>query len=169
MVPKVQAVGRGLGHSHTRPDNRAHSPDGSEQLSFSPWSAADEAADTARFSMSELGQKAKYSPRVEVFRFAPKSGHCATESACPFRANFGSRQTQSITQFQELRSDFHAQYGHACHIAARAVQAGDKPDLHRIGDRGEDNRDRRRCRFCRTCRRRAHRCDHGHLLADQIG
>jgi hypothetical protein len=56
VVPKVQAVGRGLGHSHTRPDNRAHSPDGSEQLSFSPWSAADEAFEGAvpviRFGMN---------------------------------------------------------------------------------------------------------------------
>ena len=25
--------------------------------------------------------------RAYVFRFAPKSGHCATDSACPFRAN----------------------------------------------------------------------------------
>jgi hypothetical protein len=25
--------------------------------------------------------------RANVFRFAPKSGHCAIESACPFRAN----------------------------------------------------------------------------------
>jgi hypothetical protein len=24
--------------------------------------------------------------RANVFRFAPKSGHCAIESACPFRA-----------------------------------------------------------------------------------
>jgi hypothetical protein len=30
-------------------------------------------------------QKAKYSRRADVFRFAPESGHCATESACPFR------------------------------------------------------------------------------------
>jgi hypothetical protein len=26
--------------------------------------------------------------RANVFRFAPESGHCATESACPFRADF---------------------------------------------------------------------------------
>jgi hypothetical protein len=47
VAPKVQAVGRGLGHSHTRPDTRAHSPDGSERLSFSPWNAADEAFEGA--------------------------------------------------------------------------------------------------------------------------
>jgi hypothetical protein len=41
--------------------------------------------------MSHLGQKAKYSLRADVFRFAPESGRRATWSACPFRANFGSR------------------------------------------------------------------------------
>src|SRR5258708_38109465 len=39
--------------------------------------------------MSVEGQKAKYSLRADVFRFAPKSGHCATEPACPFRATNG--------------------------------------------------------------------------------
>jgi hypothetical protein len=37
-------------------------------------------------AMSELGQNRKSSTRANVFRFAPKSGHRATESACPFRA-----------------------------------------------------------------------------------
>jgi hypothetical protein len=37
--------------------------------------------------MSELGQKAKYSRRANVFRFAPESGHRAMQSACPFRAD----------------------------------------------------------------------------------
>src|SRR5258706_10080338 len=41
--------------------------------------------------MSEMGQKAKYSLRADVFCFAPESGHCGTESACPFRAKTGSR------------------------------------------------------------------------------
>ena len=27
--------------------------------------------------------------RAHVFCSAPESGHCGTESACPFRANFG--------------------------------------------------------------------------------
>src|SRR5258706_7076448 len=36
-----------------------------------------------------LGQNRKSSIRAHVFRFAPKSGHCATESACPFRAISG--------------------------------------------------------------------------------
>src|SRR5258707_388830 len=35
-------------------------------------------------------QNRKTSMRANVFRFAPKSGHCAIESACPFRANSGS-------------------------------------------------------------------------------
>jgi hypothetical protein len=51
---EVQAVGRGLGHSHTRPDTARIL--GSERLSFSPWSAADEAFEGAvpviRFGMN---------------------------------------------------------------------------------------------------------------------
>src|SRR5258708_9450088 len=39
--------------------------------------------------MSVVGQNRKSSMRAHVFRFAPKSGHCATESACPFRATTG--------------------------------------------------------------------------------
>src|SRR4029077_18845687 len=35
---------------------------------------------------SVKGQNRKSSTRAYVFRFAPESGHCATESACPFRA-----------------------------------------------------------------------------------
>jgi hypothetical protein len=35
--------------------------------------------------MSELDQTEKNSARAHVFRLAPESGHCATESACPFR------------------------------------------------------------------------------------
>ncbi len=31
--------------------------------------------------------------RAYVFRFAPESGHCATQPACPFRANNGSRRS----------------------------------------------------------------------------
>jgi hypothetical protein len=38
-----------------------------------------------------LGQKLKSSRRANVFRFAPESGHRVIQSACPFRANFGSR------------------------------------------------------------------------------
>jgi hypothetical protein len=36
------------------------------------------------------GQKAKFSLRANVFRFAPESGHRALQSACLFRANNGS-------------------------------------------------------------------------------
>jgi hypothetical protein len=42
-----------------------------------------------QLSMSLVGQNAKYSSRVDVFRFAPESGHRAMQSACPFRARFG--------------------------------------------------------------------------------
>src|SRR5713226_5683374 len=52
--------------------------------------------------MSQLGQKAKYSLRADVFRFAPDNGRDATTAACPFRAisglMHGSKQrTYSIT------------------------------------------------------------------------
>jgi hypothetical protein len=36
--------------------------------------------------MSVQGQKAKYSLRADVIRFAPDSGHVATAAAFPFRA-----------------------------------------------------------------------------------
>ena len=38
-----------------------------------------------------IGQNRKNSMRAYDFRFAPESGHCATESARPFRANTGIR------------------------------------------------------------------------------
>jgi hypothetical protein len=41
--------------------------------------------------MSEMGQKAKYSLRADVIRFAPDSGHVATAAAFPFCAKTGSR------------------------------------------------------------------------------
>ena len=37
--------------------------------------------------MSQLGQKAKYSLRVDVFRFSLETGHRPMGSACPIRAN----------------------------------------------------------------------------------
>src|SRR6266403_2080958 len=37
-------------------------------------------------STSDLGQKAKYSRRADVFRFTPKTGHRSMQSACPKRA-----------------------------------------------------------------------------------
>src|ERR1019366_9459189 len=43
--------------------------------------------------MSQMGQKAKYSLRADVFRFGPDSGHVATAAAFPFRAKPGSRGT----------------------------------------------------------------------------
>src|SRR6478752_1800192 len=44
-------------------------------------------ARTACDTTSVEGRNRKSSMRAHVFRFAPKSGHCATESACPFRSN----------------------------------------------------------------------------------
>jgi hypothetical protein len=56
VVPKVQAVGRGLGHSHTRPDTARIRRMARNGFSFSPWSAADEAFEGAapviRFGMN---------------------------------------------------------------------------------------------------------------------
>jgi hypothetical protein len=46
-----------------------------------------------RLFSHSLGQNRKSSMRAHVFRFAPKSGHCATESAYAFRANTGSSLT----------------------------------------------------------------------------
>src|ERR1700686_4768970 len=40
----------------------------------------------ARTFSRSLGQNRKSSTRANVFRSAPESGHCATQSACPFRA-----------------------------------------------------------------------------------
>src|SRR6476660_7717153 len=50
------------------------------------------------FSHSQ-GQNRKSSTRAHVFRFAPESGHCATESACPFRAlpDIGWRSLLMVT------------------------------------------------------------------------
>jgi hypothetical protein len=48
--------------------------------------------------MSGPGQNRKSSRRAYVFRLTSESGHCATESACPFRARFGTqveRRTKS--------------------------------------------------------------------------
>src|SRR5258708_24482818 len=39
--------------------------------------------------MSELGQKAKYSLGVDVFRFTPESGLMSDIAPCPFRASSG--------------------------------------------------------------------------------
>jgi hypothetical protein len=36
-----------------------------------------------------IGQNRKSSMRAYIFRFAPESGHCAVQSARPFRANTG--------------------------------------------------------------------------------
>jgi hypothetical protein len=46
--------------------------------------------------MSELGQKAKYSLRGDVFRFGPNNGHRAMQLASPFRANSGRRHKKEI-------------------------------------------------------------------------
>ena len=49
--------------------------------------------------MSVEGQKAKYSPRADVFRFTPESRHDATHSVCPFRA-----EAEVLPQARDVRS-----------------------------------------------------------------
>src|SRR5258708_38768593 len=57
---------------------------------YTSTSPLDEMRTTFRMGpMSETGPNRKSSMRANVFRFAPESGHCATESACPFRAMCG--------------------------------------------------------------------------------
>ena len=46
----------------------------------------------------EMGQKAKYSPRVDVFRFAPDSGHNSDIAPCPLCAQFQPRATLPPTR-----------------------------------------------------------------------
>ena len=41
--------------------------------------------------------------RAYVFRFAPESGHCATQPACPFRATSGSRGRGLLDQIAGAR------------------------------------------------------------------
>src|SRR5712671_1069138 len=47
----------------------------------------------ARPNVAYGGQNRKSSMRAHVFRFAPDSGHCAVQSACPFRAAKSRRAT----------------------------------------------------------------------------
>jgi hypothetical protein len=47
--------------------------------------------------MSALGQKAKYSLRAHIVRFAPESGLKSDIAGGPFRANSGSDRFYSIT------------------------------------------------------------------------
>ncbi len=62
----------------------------------------------SEFSHS-LGQKRKYSPRVDVFRCSPNNGHRQDTSACPFRANFGSERTHSVTSSARASSEGEAE------------------------------------------------------------
>ncbi len=60
---------------------------------------------SSEFSHS-LGQMRKSSERANVFRFAPESGHYATQSACLFRAKCGQSAAQENTSlFDQLVRD----------------------------------------------------------------
>src|SRR6267154_3398776 len=46
---------------------------------------------------TQPGSKSENSMRAYDFRFAPESRHCATESACPFRATSGLMHRTKFT------------------------------------------------------------------------
>ena len=45
-----------------------------------------------------MGQKAKYSLRVDVFRFGPNNGHRSIGSGCPFGAITGSQDSTHLSR-----------------------------------------------------------------------
>ncbi len=78
--------------------------------------------------------------------------------------------TNSCISSSRFGSSSTSQPGHAREVAARPVEAGDKPSLDRVVADPEDDRNRRGCRFCRRRRRRtADGDDHSHLTENQIG
>jgi hypothetical protein len=52
-----------------------------------------------------MGQKAKYSPRADVFRFTPNNGRAVTAPPRPFRAKFENGRGHSITSSAIIRID----------------------------------------------------------------
>jgi hypothetical protein len=74
-----------------------------------------------------------------------------------------------VQQLQQFRTNLHVQVGHACDVASQPAQAGDKPDLHRITDGGEDDGCRRGRRLCCHRSRGGQRGDDSHLALNQIG
>src|SRR5437764_3756260 len=54
-------------------------------------------------------------------------------------------------------------------FAAGVVEAGDQPNLHRIGNGAKNNRDGRCCRLCCFCRGRGESTDYGRSTTDQFG
>ena len=60
-------------------------------------------------------------------------------------------------------------YAHACEVASRSVQAGDKPELDRVAAAVEDNRNRLRSLPWPLVLQETIRGNHGHLATNQIG
>jgi hypothetical protein len=85
------------------------------------------------------------------------------------QGNGGCARHQFVQQLQLLCIHFHAQVGHACEVASRPVQAGDKSNGHGVEPSLEHDRNRRGCRLGRKCSGGAARGDHGHPAADQLG
>jgi len=57
-------------------------------------------------------------------RFAPRSGHCATESACPFRASTGNETAYSITSSARRRLNWRTENaGHPCPLSWLATKS----------------------------------------------
>ena len=56
-----------------------------------------------RGATSAMGQKAKYSLGVDVFRFTPESGLMSDIAPCPKSANFGSPKAPFISNAEPKR------------------------------------------------------------------
>jgi hypothetical protein len=92
-----------------------------------------------------------------LFGFTSKGDHVGTRD-------------QLGKQFEPLRREFGGNVAEPRDVAARAGETGDKADLDRIGDKGEDDRDRRGGGFRRQRPRRPGvRHDHIDLAANEIG
>jgi len=74
-----------------------------------------------------------------------------------------------MQQFQELRSDFHAQYGHACHMTPGRFRLATSPICTGSAIVVKTTGIVAVAAFAARTAGVLTACDHGHLLADQIG
>src|SRR5215831_8131411 len=87
--------------------------------------------------------------RLEISRLGLGTG-----KGWVYKPGYGGRPRHKLVQhLQLLLYQLHAQIGHACDVAARSAEAGDKSKRDRVGRSREDNRYRRGRRLCRECRR----------------
>src|SRR5437763_8826643 len=73
-----------------------------------------------------------------------------------------------MQQLQQLRPNLNVQVSDTRDIAARAVEAGDEADLHRIADGHENYWDGRGSGLCRDCCGCCKGGNYEHLMPDQI-